>query len=503
VSNGVMRWNASRVFIAALILTGCVRAPRPVSAPAPVDRGQEVVRLLNAGCYVCLREAMALIDAGHAVERRFDVLALLASRVRELGIRDEIDWQALAATAAPPEDPRAAVILVLAEQARQPQGGRVFGQPDLSHARREEIAQAVLTLWPTAPDDPVDRFFYLSARCVGLVRGDPSQEAESRTAESPLLGYRRATCGHIEADAFASLKAAEPRFAEVHYFAAVAALNAGALITTERELDAFEPGFPRASAAAFLRGQVLLALEEFEEAADAFARVLAVMPSMPDALLYHMRAESHVDPARGEAAANRLVALGTWHQGEAYYWRAWNRRALGRLDEAAADIQTAKQVIYNAAVPKLAGFIAYDRGDLPLAETELHESLSRDASDCEVQFALGQVLARTRRWSAAGDRFISVIACTRGAQDALARRMVEIRDGALDPARRARLEARVQRHRDVERSREGLATFGAASALALSGRTGEARPLAEAATSWPDLRPRAEQLLAQLPSPRP
>jgi tetratricopeptide (TPR) repeat protein len=349
------------------------------------------------------------------------------------------------------------------------------------------------------PADPVDRFFLLSSRCVGLVRGDPADDGAAPLGEAPLLRYLRATCGRVDAEALARVLAAEPRFAEIHYFTAAAALNAGALLTTERELDRFEARFPQASAAAFLRGQVLLALEEYEPAAAAFARVLAVMPAMPDALLYHMRAESHVDPLRGEVAANRLVALGTWHQGEAHYWRAWNRRALKRLEAAAADIETAKRVMYNAAVPKLAGFIAYERDQLALAEAELVESLDRDATDCEVQFALGQVLVRTRRWPEAAARFAETLACTRAAQEALERRLAEIREAPLDPVRRDRLQARIERQRTAERTRAGLATFGAASALALSGRSAEARPLAEAALAWPDLHERAADLLSRLP----
>lgn len=452
-----------------------------------------------AGCYLCLRDALALVDQGHAIARRFDLLALLASRVRELGIRDEVDWLAAATSVAAPGGAREAVIVAIAEQARQPPGGRVFDQPDVDHHRREEIRKAVSAVWPVEPAEPIDSFFFLAARCVGLVRGDPQRDVEARPGEAPLLRYRRATCGAVDAEALAGVLAAEPRFAEIHYFTAAAALNAGALLTTERDLDHFEARFPRASAAAFLRGQVLLALEEFEPAAAAFARVLTIMPAMPDALLYHMRAESHVDPLRGEEAANRLVALGTWHQGEAHYWRAWNRRALKRLEAAAADIETAKGVMYNAAVPKLAGFIAYERDQLALAEAELAESLDRDATDCEVQFALGQVLVRTRRWPEAAARFAETLACTRAAQEALARRLADIRGAPLDPVRQDRLQARIERQRAIERTREGLATFGAASALALSGRPAAARPLAEAALAWPDVHERAADLLSRLP----
>jgi tetratricopeptide (TPR) repeat protein len=484
----------------ALVGTACARAVQPgPHGPPPVDRRDEVERLMLAGCYLCLRDALALVEQGHAVERRFDVLALLASRVRELGIRDEADWLAAATSVAAPGDTRDGLIVAIAEQARQPQGGRVFDQPDVDHHRREALGTAVSVVWPLEPAEPIDSYFFLTSRCVGLVRGDPAEDGASRPAEAPLLRYRRATCGHVDAEALAGVLAAEPRFAEIHYFAAVAALNAGALLSTERELDRFEARFPHASAAAFLRGRVLLALEEYEPAAAAFARVLAAGPTMPDALLYHMRAESHVDPLRGEAAADRLVALGTWHQGEAHYWRAWNRRALKRLEGAAADVEIAKRVMYNAAVPKLAGFIAYERNQLPLAEAELVESLQRDATDCEVQFALGQVLVRTRRWPQAAARFAETLACTRAAQEALARRVAEIREAQLDAVRQNRLQARIERQRAVERTREGLATFGAASALALSGRPAEARPLAEAALGWPELHERAADLLTRLP----
>ena len=104
----------------------------------------------------------------------------------------------------------------------------------------------------------------------------------------------------------------------------------------------FDERFPASPASALLRGQVLLALEEFDAAVAAFDVVLSADPDQPEALLHRMRAVSQLgDAARGEAAADRLVTLGTWYQGEAYYWRAWNRRVLRPLDQAASDIDTA------------------------------------------------------------------------------------------------------------------------------------------------------------------
>jgi hypothetical protein len=147
----------------ALVGTACARGVQPgPHGPPAVDRRDEVERLMRAGCYECLRDALALVDQGHAVERRFELLAVLASRVRELGLRDEVDWLAAATSVAAPGDAREALIVTIAGQARQPQGGHVFDQPEVAPDWREEIGKAVSTVWPVEPADPVDRFFLLS-----------------------------------------------------------------------------------------------------------------------------------------------------------------------------------------------------------------------------------------------------------------------------------------------------------------------------------------------------
>lgn len=496
MSRGVLAfWLA-----AGVALSGCVPARARLDTTAAVDRRAEVEALIRGGCYACLRDALSLVEQGHAPDRRFDILALLASRVREIGFADSRDWRALASAAMPPAPSTREILLAaLVVHARAPQGGLIFPQPDLTPSERREIARLASATWPSPPADPVDAYFHLSLECLGLsgTRRTPAHEAPP--GDWPLAAYRRATCGQPDADALATLITAEPRFTEALYFSASASFASGALIATEQALERFESGFPGTPAVAFLRGQVWLALEEFEEAAAQFALVLAVEPAMPEALLYHLRALSQIDPERGEAAADRLLSLGTWYPGEAYYWRAWNRRALARLDEAAADIDRAKPVLFNAAVPKLAGFIAYERNDMPLAEAELVESLDRNDADCEVQFALGQVLLRTGRWAHAGERFVSTARCSRAAQAALTARLGEIAAATLDPVRRQRLAARVERDRSTEHRREGLATFAGATAFARANQPGDARPLAEAAARWPDLLEKSRELLVTLP----
>jgi tetratricopeptide (TPR) repeat protein len=484
---------------AGWVAAGCASTPALVET-APVDRRADVEALVRAGCYACLREALALVDDGHALDRRFDILALLAARVREIGYDDGHDWRGRAEAATPPApSTRNALFLKLVDQTPGPQGSGILPGRDLAPSERLELTELSNQVWPTRPQDPVEAYFHLTVACLRLAdtplatwAGEPADD------NAPLVRFRRATCMQVHRDELARVVASEPRFADAHYFEAIAEFGGGSLLSTERALDRFEEVFPGTTSAAFLRGQVLLALDEFVAASAAFERVLDAAPQMPEALLFNARALSQVDPRRGEAAADRLLALGTWYPGEGYYWRAWNRRALRRLDDASSDIDKAKPVLFNAAVPKLAGFIAYERGDMLLAERELTESLGRNDADCEVQFALGQVLARTDRWGEGGARFRSAATCSRLAQSALAARLQEIAAADLDPARRERLAGRVERDRTIEHRREGLALLSGAAAFARANRPGDARPLAEAARGWPELQKRSHDLLATL-----
>ena len=506
-SVAMLRWPLVVALTATATLTACAtrQTAEPVLDVAAIDR--QVDGLIRAGCYRCLRDALrALPSTGSLLDRRrFQVLVLLGVRVRELGLTGEPEWigQARELAGASPSDEQL-LLLDLAFATTLPHGAG----PPMSGGAAERAAMVSLGERATrqlpllALTDPVAAYFLRHAACMGMGGAPDAGQVTDVMRRVPLVAYQIVTCGRIDEELDALL-AAEPRFQELHYFKAASAFVAGALLTTEHELNQFDETFPGAPASAMLRGQVLLALDEFEPAIAAFDSVLANHPDQPEALLYRMRAVSQLgDERQGEAAADRLVALGTWYQGEAYYWRAWNRRALGRLDEAAADVETAKRVLFNAAVPKLAGFIAYEREQLDLALTELSASRERNAEDCEVQFAIGQVHVRRAHWPDAARSFTETIGCAQAAQTAARNRMNEIAHSPLDQTRRLRFQARAERNLSTEHAREGIATFSAATAYVLAGHADRARPLAERAVSWETLAVRARELLAGLPARR-
>jgi len=361
-------------------------------------------------------------------------------------------------------------------------------------ADREMLARAART-------DPVAAHFLLLLACrqrMALPIADlDALPAAIRAA--PLVAYAAGACSASHADLLDAALEREPRFAEVRFHRGLQALGAGALVTADAELAAAIAAFPDAPAMHLARGQVHLQLQEFGAALESFDRVLGDAAVQRDALLGRVRALSHLGRAAEAAAgADRLIELGTWLLGDAYYWRAWNRRQLRHLDAAAADIESAKALMINAEVPKLAGYIAYDRGRYEKARSELEVARDRDASDCDVPFALGLVYARAARGPDAAASFASAADCAAAAQQAIEQRLLEIDAARLDARRKAAMQARAGRALGAARRQEGLAAINAARLYAEAGNLADARALAGRAAAWEDHRKDAERLLERL-----
>ncbi len=102
-----------------------------------------------------------------------------------------------------------------------------------------------------------------------------------------------------------------------------------------------------------------------------------------DARLGRLRNLSYLHAADDAiAAATAIIDTGTWHVGDAYYWRAWNRYQARQLDEAWADVRQAMSLLSNTAVYALAGSIAYARKDLDTAVAHFNRAFEIDPSNC-------------------------------------------------------------------------------------------------------------------------
>src|SRR5207247_10212173 len=67
---------------------------------------------------------------------------------------------------------------------------------------------------------------------------------------------------------------------------------------------------------------------------EAYDAALALVPTHRDALLGRVVTLSHLSRHDDAiAAATRIIELGSWFTGEAYYWRAWNEYHVVRVED--------------------------------------------------------------------------------------------------------------------------------------------------------------------------
>jgi hypothetical protein len=178
------------VLAAAAILAGCAaRRPAAPAVDVPALR-RETDALVRAGCYQCLREADSRLAAAPAValrSRRFQVLALLAARVRELGLTNEPAWIDQARALVDPAAPLEQLYVDLVWLTPQP---RVL-QWDIVAAPDQRLlhlaTQVAEDLAPRAATDPVAAYFLIAAACGPLPVPGDAASAASPQLQTPLV----------------------------------------------------------------------------------------------------------------------------------------------------------------------------------------------------------------------------------------------------------------------------------------------------------------------------
>ena len=75
------------------------------------------------------------------------------------------------------------------------------------------------------------------------------------------------------------------------------------------------------------------------------------------------------------------------------------------MDDARQDVERAERVWVNSEVAKLAGILAYKRGDLEMAQQKFETAAALNPDDCEIAFDRAAVFADRRDWQHAVDGF--------------------------------------------------------------------------------------------------
>jgi len=510
----------------ALALAGCAaRGP----APELVAELGKAEALMLEGCYSCLKEAQTIFERLSAAPRplpasargAFDATLLVAMREKELGLPAEATLERARQYATKLSNPKEAVGSTIAPPALLDAAALVIGETgglDPEH-RAQLTGRTRVALDPANPTrraldawvdtDPVVQYVALMIDCEQTRLRESVTPADilARYPGVPLIQFRLAVCGGIGAPQAGAIRAANARFLDTLPWEA-----RRALIGSQTEaIDVYKgaellgqahTAFPASHWLAIFWARSNQTIAEFDSALAGFDSVIADVPTHRDALLGRVTSLSYLTRHPDAiATATRMIELGTWHVGDAHYWRAWNHYNLKALEPAWSDVEVAIKMLSTSSAYMLAGLIAYDRKDLPTAVLRFDRSFELDVTNCDAVWMAGLVHVDQESWPQASPKFARAMSCFSNAasqaKSDLAALDAEVkrRGGSLDPpGREQRQRTKLTRDMEVAAERSAQSAFNAAQGFARMGQKPLALAHVEMAIAHPRMKEKAEAL---------
>jgi tetratricopeptide (TPR) repeat protein len=270
-------------------------------------------------------------------------------------------------------------------------------------------------------------------------------------------------------------------------------VRAAALLTSASE------AFPESVAIHMMLANAQEMNGDFAASLASFDRVLTWKPAHVDARLGRVRTLTYLARAdEAIAAATALVELGTWHVGDAYYWRAWNTYQTQRLEPAWADIQHAMRLRANTAVYALAGSIAYARKDLDAAVGHFNRALEMDSTNCPAASSAGLVHMDQAAWQLAAESFSKATSCYALAAGTARKELETLEQSTLEPGVKGRRISTARKRVESGEAMAGQSAFNAAQSFMQSSQTRRALDYIELAERHPATREQALALKARI-----
>ncbi len=507
------------VGLLSVLLLGCA-ARKP--SPQLIAELGKARTLVAEGCYRCLQEALSTYERlaaapnapPDAARGAFEAAFLLFARSKELGLPEEparARAEALGSrlppspTALPPSAYFDALALITGEASGLDPGEREAR----GRARRlvwpsdGTTPPARLTLTPALSTDLIAQYVALSVDCddARLRKEVRADEVLARFGFT-LMRFRLTLCGFGTAS-FESFREADPRWVDTYFFEGRREiLRRSPTPDVSKAADRFDSAheaFPESTAITLALGNARNALSEYDVALSLFDSVLAPSPTHRDALLGRILSLSYLSRHyEAIAGATRMIELGTYHQGDAYYWRAWNRYNVHELPAAWDDVERAGKLMVNTSVYTLAGFIAYARHELDTAIDRLDRAYRLDNTNCEAVWTESLVHVDKEAFTPAAPKFGTAVKCFAAAAEQARREIAETQQAELAENVRARRIAAAQKRIDTSEHRRAQAAFNAASCYARLGQKGEATSFIELAAEHPLMKDKAAALKASI-----
>lgn len=415
------------------LLVGCASAP-PKAPPFDLAKADALVA---EGCYDCLTDALGIYTAAAAspkirptvLTRVFETNVLLGLREKELALDPVKRFDA--ARALVPELPPTYTATDYLEMA-----GAILPDPsgtpriEIINARRPAAtkpAEWKKSLETGAGGALFREYLSVSLDCsfaapnTGPARAAAPGQPPVRQPETPqpqststLVTYRRANCQRMDRVMLAGVIDAYPRFLE----AGIIVGRVRSTTPTSREIaDArgwLTAGFakwPDSPTITYALGSLNQAVGDCKTALTFYDKTLAIKPRHEDGHLGRLVCLSYLRQhnAAIDEATGMINDRNT--EGEARYWRAWNRREINQLPEARSDSDRMKQILYNDRALTLAGQIEHDQDDLGVAEKDLTDATRLNENNCIAQWYWSLVQLKRQAWTPTAEGFVKAMRC--------------------------------------------------------------------------------------------
>ena len=432
-------------------------------APPPVDWGAKISRadsLFSKGHYTAIKDALRIYEEVLAVPERRAAVAekyvrsavALGLREKELGVLPSKPADGLSDFMA--GDPSLAFYAswlellaglpnkVKGKPGDVETGGRTMeAQLDWVNARIPDLDREI---GERAQSDDLAAVLRLALRAAFFYKFQDKLATGIYTdlyPDSRLAAFQTAVSPSLEPDRLEALLALDPEFSEIHYYLGEVALLGGKLLTAERHYLAVHEKIPESLSVLISLAKVAFQMEEIEICLEYNEKALALFPTYRDALLGQGLCLGYLrrnDEALAVLA--RLLELGTYYIGEAYYWTAWNLNELERLEEARRAVDSAKVFLVGVSdAMTLSGIIAYRQGRLDDAERDLREALNLQPSDSDAAYYLGKLYADRKDWLNSGIYFAGAALSLEDKEKDMEKKIQEIEASEMAPERKARL----------------------------------------------------------------
>jgi tetratricopeptide (TPR) repeat protein len=498
-----------------VVLASLACASRRTSPQLLAEKGNADV-LLREGCYRCLQDALATYERlmstprAPAEARRgaFDAALLLSMRAKELGLNPD-PYLMRARTLASELTPNAVQPIPPAGylEAADLFVGELSGlDPDVRLDRAMSLRRAMAAgaespaararLALAASPDLVADYLALAIDCEDprARKAIAPDDVLTRHGAAPLIRYRLLLC-QVDPATPASLREGDPRWVDTLFFEGRRELGRRPAADVAKAAELFQDArdaFPESTAIALALGNAQNALSEYESALASFDAVLRARPLHRDALLGRVMSLSYLSRHQEAiASATRMIELGTWNIGDAYYWRAWNRYHVYDLEAAWRDIEDGSKLNVDTSVFTLAGIIAYARTELATAIDRFDRAFALDNTNCEAVWTAGLVHVDQQEWQPAAPKFSRAATCFAAAAAQAQRDIVEIRTATYAEVLKTRRLAAAQKRVDTSEHRKAQAAFNAAQCYLRLGQKNEAMSHADIATEHPLLKEKA------------